>query len=92
MEWSQVYDNSTTLYSVRETSDGGFFAVGFYECDTLPECYPDLYLLKTDESGNIIWELIDSGTENNDWARDFVETADGEYVVTGTWNDNGNNS
>ena len=92
LEWSQVYDNSTALYSVRETSDGGFFAVGFYECDTLPGCYPDLYLLKTDESGNIIWELIDSGTENNDWARDFIETADGEYVVTGTWNDNGNNS
>ena len=92
LEWSQVYDNSTALYSVRETSDGGFFAVGFYECDTLPGCYPDLYLLKTDRYGNIIWELIDSGTENNDLARDFIETVDGEYVVTGTWNDNGNNS
>ena len=93
VEWHQTYDNSTTLYSARETSDGGFIAVGYYECDTLPGCYPDIYLLKTNGSGTTIdWEKIDSGTENNDWARDVIQTQDGDFVVTGTWNDNGNNS
>ena len=33
-EWHQTYENSTALYSARETSDGGFIAVGYYECDT----------------------------------------------------------
>jgi len=92
VEWHQTYNNSTTLYSARETSDGGFIAVGYYECDTLPGCYPDIYLLKTNGSGTVDWEKIDSGTENNDWARDVIQTQDDNFVITGTWNDNGNNS
>jgi hypothetical protein len=90
-EWHQLYDNSTSLYSVRQTVDGGFIATGYYECDTLPGCYPDIYLLKTDGSGTIEWEISD-GTSNNDWARDVVQTQDGNFVTTGTWNDDGWNS
>ena len=90
-EWHQTYENSTALYSARETSDGGFIAVGYYECDTLPGCYPDIYLLKTDGSGIIDWEKYDGTSDNNDWARDVIQTQD-DFVVTGTWNDNGNNS
>ena len=93
VEWHQTYENSTALYSARETSDGGFFAVGFYECDTSASCYPDIYLLKTDQTGNTEWVRLDgSSNNNNDWARDFIQTDDGDFVVTGTWNDNGNNS
>ena len=91
VEWHQIYENSTALYSARETSDGGFIAVGYYECDTLPGCYPDIYLLKTDGSGIINWEKYDGTSDNNDWARDVIQTQD-DFVVTGTWNDNGNNS
>ena len=91
VEWHQTYENSTALYSARETSDGSFIAVGYYECDTLPGCYPDIYLLKTDGSGIIDWEKYDGTSDNNDWARDVIQTQD-DFVVTGTWNDNGNNS
>ena len=91
-EWHKVYENSTSLYKVIETSDGGFIATGYYECDTLPGCYPDIYLLKTDFFGNIEWERWDGTTENNDWARDVIETQNGNYVITGTWNDDGWNS
>ncbi len=91
VEWHQTYENSTALYGARETSDGGFIAVGYYECDTLPGCYPDIYLLKTDGSGIIDWEKYDGTSDNNDWARDVIQTQD-DFVVTGTWNDNGNNS
>ena len=91
-EWHQIYDNSTSLYSVRQTSDGGFIAAGYSECDTLPGCYPDIYLLKTDGTGTIEWEELDGTSENNDWARDVIETQDGEFVITGTWNDDGWNS
>ena len=91
-EWHQLYDNSTSLYSVRQTSDGGFIATGYYECDTLPGCYPDIYLLKTNGSGTIEWEISDGTSENNDWSRDIIETQDGNFVITGTWNDDGWNS
>jgi len=90
-EWHQLYDNSTSLYSVRQTADGGFIATGYYECDTLPGCYPDIYLLKTNSSGIIEWEISD-GTSDNDWARDVIQTQDGNFVITGTWNDDGWNS
>ena len=90
-EWHQLYDNSTSLYSVRQTADGGFIATGYYECDTLPGCYPDIYLLKTNSSGTIEWEISD-GTSNNDWSRDIIQTQDGNFVITGTWNDDGWNS
>ena len=92
VEWHQLYDNSTALYSVRQTSDGGFISTGYYECDTLPGCYPDIYLLKTDGSGTIEWEISDGTSENNDWPRDVIETQDGNFVITGTWNDDGWNS
>ena len=91
-EWHKIYENATSLYKVRETSDGGFIATGYYECDTLPGCYPDIYLLKTNSTGTIEWEKWDGTSENNDWSRDVIETQDGNFVITGTWNDDGWNS
>ena len=90
-EWHQVYENSTTLYSVIEISDGGFVATGYYECDDM-DCYPDLYLLKTDSEGAIEWEISDGTEENNEWAKDVIETEDDHLVITGVWNDDGWNS
>ena len=91
-EWHKIYENATSLYKVRETLDGGFIATGYYECDTLPGCYPDIYLVKTESSGDIEWEKWDGTTENNDWSRDVIEAQDGNFVITGTWNDDGWNS
>ena len=90
-EWHQVYENSTTLYSVIEISDGGFVATGYYECDDM-DCYPDLYLLKTDSEGAVEWEISDGTEENNEWAKDVIETDDEHLVITGVWNDDGWNS
>ena len=90
-EWHQVYENSTTLYSVIEISDGGYVATGYYECDDM-DCYPDLYLLKTDSEGAVEWEISDGTEENNEWAKDVIETDDEHLVITGVWNDDGWNS
>ena len=52
-----------------------------------------MYIMKTDADGNPEWTLIEaSSNNNNDWARDVVQTQDGNYVITGTWNDDGWNS
>ncbi len=90
-EWHQVYENSTTLYSVIEISDGGFLATGYYECNDM-DCYPELYLLKTDSEGAVEWEITDGTEENNEWAKDVIETDDDHLVITGVWNDDGWNS
>ena len=90
-EWHQTYENSTTLYSVIEISDGGYVATGYYECADM-DCYPDLYLLKTDSEGAVEWEISDGTEENNEWAKDVIETDDEHLVITGVWNDDGWNS
>ena len=91
--WHQIYDKSSALYHARETSDGGFIAAGYYECVNAMDCYPDMYILKTDANGNLEWDVLEaSAGNNNDWARDAIQTQDGNYVITGTWDDDGWNS
>ena len=91
--WQKLYEGSTGLFSARETSDGGFIAAGYYECISSMDCYPDMFILKTDSNGNIEWFKVEgSDDNNNDWARDCIQTQDGNYVITGTWNDDGWNS
>ena len=61
-----------------------FIAAGYYECTTSMDCYPDMFILKTDSQGNKEWSAIDGSSDNNnDWARDAIQTQDGNFVVTG---------
>ena len=91
--WEQKYEGSSALYSAIETSDGGFIAAGYFECNTSMDCYPDMYILKTDSDGAVQWSKTESSANNNnDWARDVIQTSDGNYVIAGTWNDDGWNS
>ena len=91
--WEQKYEGSSALYSAIETSDGGFIAAGYFECNTSMDCYPDMYILKTDSDGAVQWSKTESSANNNnDWARDVIQTSDGNYVIAGTWSDDGWNS
>jgi hypothetical protein len=45
----------------------------------------DIFLIKTDANGNIIWSKTYGGT-NNDWAFSVQQTYDGGYILAGeTW-------
>ena len=91
--WERKYEGSSALYSAIETSDGGFIAAGYFECNTSMDCYPNMYILKTDSDGVVQWSKTESSANNNnDWARDVIQTSDGNYVIAGTWNDDGWNS
>jgi hypothetical protein len=91
--WHKEYETSSAIYAARETSDGGFIAAGWYECLDRMDCYPDMFILKTDADGNEEWSRVDASSDNNnDWARDAIQTQDGNFVVGGTWNDDGWNS
>ena len=91
--WERKYEGSSALYSATETSDGGFIAAGYFECNTSMDCYPDMYILKIDSDGIVQWSKTESSANNNnDWARDVIQTSDGNYVIAGTWNDDGWNS
>jgi len=66
-------------YSVVETSDGGLVVTG--GTSSFGNGY-QVYLLKTDSTGNLLWER-NFGNTNNDYGYSVLEKADVELVVAG---------
>ncbi len=82
--WENTYGNPAADmddegYSVAQTSDGGYIITGYSESDTNRM---DVYLIKTNSLGNIVWERTYGGDENDE-GRSVVQTSDGGYVITG---------
>ncbi len=67
-------------YSVVETSDGGLVMAGY---TSFFGNGWQVYLLKTDSMGNLLWEK-NFGGSSDDYGRSVVEASDGGLVVTGS--------
>ncbi|MFH1321669.1 MAG: T9SS type A sorting domain-containing protein [Bacteroidota bacterium] len=67
-------------YSVLQTADGGYIVVG--ERGNLGGASRDVYLIKTDSIGNVIWSKTYGGTDY-DGGYTIKETNDGGYIVSG---------
>ncbi|MBD3287017.1 hypothetical protein GF359_10230 [candidate division WOR-3 bacterium] len=82
--WTRTYgtDKKDEGYCVRQTDDGGYIVVGFV--DASPSCtVGDLWLLKTDESGDTLWTRRYGGDFNADQGSCIQITNDGSYIITG---------
>jgi len=86
--WEKNFGGTSDDYgrSVVETSDGGLVVTGY--TDSFGNS-GQVYLLKTDSSGNLLWEKNFGGTDN-DIGYSVVETSDGGFVVTGGTSSFGN--
>jgi hypothetical protein len=84
VQWAKTYGGTSgdLAYSVQQTSDGGYIVAGFtysFGADG------DIFLIKTDANGNIIWAKTYGGT-SDDLAYSVQQTSDGGYIVAGeTW-------
>lgn len=81
--WTKTYGGASNDvgYSVQVTSDNGYIIAGYTESSG--EGGQDVYLIKTDESGYIMWERTIGGT-NDDYGHSVKETSDGGYIIAGS--------
>jgi hypothetical protein len=81
-EWEQTFggkSNDFGAYAI-ELSQGGFLAVGYSE--SFGSGGADLWLVKTDEAGNELWNKSYGGI-GSDYGAGLIETKDGQYLITG---------
>ena len=81
--WQKWYGGTITDigFSVVQTSDGGY-AIAGYSLSTGTAGGYDVFLVKADSSGNLLWQKWYGGT-GNDYGRSVVQTSDGGYAIAG---------
>src|SRR6185436_8254240 len=76
------------LYSVQQTTDGGYILGGYSWSDAGGDKgfsrygYADYWIIKTDSGGNMLWSIPLGGT-GNDELYSVKQTADGGYIAGG---------
>ncbi|MBN1232722.1 MAG: T9SS type A sorting domain-containing protein [Candidatus Coatesbacteria bacterium] len=81
--WSKVFDKGSNAVgnSIQLTNDGGFIICGTgYNSSTNSN---DIYLIKTDSSGNKIWDYCYGGNGINDAGFGVQQTSDNGYIICG---------
>jgi len=82
LQWAKTFGGSydDAAYSVQQTSDGGYIVAGYTR--SFGAGYADVFLLKTNASGNLQWAKTFGGS-NWDVAVSVQQTSDGGYIVAG---------
>ena len=82
-QWSRTYggSGSDNGCSVQQTADGGYIIAGF--TNSFGAGYRDVYLVKTDASGETLWTRT-YGDTNAEYGYSVRQTTNGGYVVAGS--------
>lgn len=82
MLWSKTYggQGDDVGHSIVRTADGGYAIVGY--SDSFDNGYGDVYLVRTDASGNLLWNKT-YGKSNYDSGMALVQTRDGGFALAG---------
>ena len=82
-EWDSTFGGSEGDFAttVQQTGDGGYIIAG--STDTYGAGDRDFWLIKTDSSGNEVWNQTFGGT-NYEWGSGLAQTPDGGFVLVGS--------
>ena len=88
MEWIKTFGGANNDYgwSVQQTKDEGYIIVGC--TSTYGDGKNDVYLIKTDSSGNMKWSRTFGGADN-DYGWSVQQTKDEGYITVGCTNSYG---
>lgn len=86
--WSNAYGGAgwEYLYAVAETADGGFVAAGYTTSSGAGAL--DMYLLRVDAQGSLLWERTFGGA-GIDVAQGVAVTPQGDLILAGYTNSSG---
>lgn len=82
IQWQKTYGypfSTEILYSVEQTSDGGYVAAGYTEHGTNNASF---WIIKCNSNGILEWEKLYGGS-SDDRLNSINQTADGGYIVAG---------
>ncbi|MFH1319382.1 MAG: T9SS type A sorting domain-containing protein [Bacteroidota bacterium] len=84
LQWAKTYGGSEEDYGsqVQQTADGGFIIVGRTQSFGVGGGYYDVYLIKTNASGDTLWTKTYGGS-SDDEGYSVQQTSDGGYIITG---------
>ncbi len=82
-EWSKVYGDTKDddAFDVVQTGDGGYVVAGGTK--SYGAGLSDLWVMRTDELGELVWEKVLGGAKN-DVAYSLIALDGGEYLLTGS--------
>ena len=81
--WTKTYGgtNEDQATSVVQTSDGGYILTGTSK--SMGDVLGDMYTIKTDALGNVVWTNLFGGATHLDYSNDILISRNGGYLLAG---------
>jgi CubicO group peptidase (beta-lactamase class C family)/outer membrane protein assembly factor BamB len=85
VQWVQTYGGAGEQVGghVLLADDGGYYVLGTNHVQFEPEPQADIYLLRTDASGGVLWEQTYGG-EGVETGQGLLQASDGRLVIVGS--------